>query len=130
AEDLIEHLGLAGCLANGEQRGTRIRLVQDETDVATGSGREQERVLLRVANDPTHLLEGQITDVLAVQEHGSARSWHEASKQHRQRALTATGATHDGEGLAGPQVEGHIVEHLVLPMTEGQVPHGKLPSDG
>ena len=53
----------------------RVGVVEREADVARHGRREEERVLLRVADRRPHRRERQIADVDAVEEHRAAAAW-------------------------------------------------------
>ena len=93
------------------------------------AGGEEEHVLLHHADIPPQALLGHVPDVVAVDGDAALPHVVEPGDQVAQGGLAAAGGTHDGDGLPGLDVEGHVVEDLgVVPLVgEAHVAHVDLP---
>ncbi len=126
---LLEHLRLARRLADLRERVGRVRIVEREPDVARDGRREEEGVLLRVADGGAHRRERELADVDAVHAHGAGRRRQEAGEEHRERRLARARAADDRQRLAGRDPEGDVVEHLARAVREREVRDRERPAD-
>ena len=93
-------------------------------DVLQNAGGEQEHVLLYHTHVLPQGLLGHLPDVAAVDADGAVRHVIEPGDQLAQGGLAASGWPHHGDGLAGADVEIHIVEHRqVILIGEGHMVH-------
>ena len=86
-------------------------------NVLHNAGGEEEHILLHHANVPAQALLGDVPHIQAVDGDAALRHVVEAGDQVAEGGLAAAGGPHNGDGLAGPNVEGDVVEHLgVVPL--------------
>ncbi len=111
ALDLAEHVRLARGIADPVHRPRPSRGSSSEKPMLPRHrGREEEGVLLRVADGRAQRLERQVADVHASDADGPPRGRQQAREQHRERGLARPGAADDRERTPRWDVEAHVVE--------------------
>ncbi len=98
-----------------------LGIVERVADVARDRRREQERVLLRIADAGAHGLEREIADVVPVEEHRARGRGQEAREQDGDGALARPGAADDRQRAAGRDLEADAVDDLARAVREGEV---------
>src|SRR5699024_1394184 len=103
-----------------------------EGDVVRDGAGEQVRLLGDHRDVAAEVLHRYVPQVHAVQRHPTLGGVVEAGDELGDRGLAGTGLAHQGDGLAGGDVQVHRLQHqrAVLGVAEGNVLEVDLPARG